>query len=412
MTTGTKIHGSTVPVWTDAGKGTGLIAYGQKSWSGSDSTTSTQRQLDGRSVSQERHTFADVRNGFERVLLERDPPRIPLPRTRKKVKRAYHEEHPYTMSVTTTTDLPFERRGHPVQPWGTALASQAGYTSEVVSYGWSQANDYRLLSKLQSRVSGSNFDAGVFLGEGREALRMIHDAATRISGAVYAFRRGRLDYAARILTRKTDREAIFHRKNPASNWLELQYGWLPLLGDAHDGAQFLAHRLNVPLTRTCVVTEKSAGYVVPANSSLVSYPGSYARRSVRIKAIIRENKSYSLTGLIDPFTIGWELLPWSFVVDWFIPIGNFLQARGLSNRLVGTFVTSTKTEYFIPKIVPALGSTTQFKGTCPYSKQSVNLTRSISTSLNVKMPEFKRLGDVPSWKRAANAVSLLVMRLP
>jgi hypothetical protein len=38
-------------------------------------------------------------------------------------------------------------------------------------------------------------------------------------------------------------------------------------------------------------------------------------------------------GLINPSTVVWELIPFSFVVDWFLPIGNFL--HGLS-ALTGT----------------------------------------------------------------------------
>ena len=31
-------------------------------------------------------------------------------------------------------------------------------------------------------------------------------------------------------------------------------------------------------------------------------------------------------GLINPFTVIWELMPMSFVIDWLLPIGNFLDA--------------------------------------------------------------------------------------
>jgi hypothetical protein len=31
-------------------------------------------------------------------------------------------------------------------------------------------------------------------------------------------------------------------------------------------------------------------------------------------------------GLINPLDIAWELVPWSFAIDWFVPIGNTLKA--------------------------------------------------------------------------------------
>jgi len=31
-------------------------------------------------------------------------------------------------------------------------------------------------------------------------------------------------------------------------------------------------------------------------------------------------------GLINPFSIAWELVPWSFAIDWFVPVGATLEA--------------------------------------------------------------------------------------
>lgn len=39
-------------------------------------------------------------------------------------------------------------------------------------------------------------------------------------------------------------------------------------------------------------------------------------------------------GLTDPLTIGWELVPYSFVVDWAMPVGNFLLALSARQGLV------------------------------------------------------------------------------
>ena len=40
-------------------------------------------------------------------------------------------------------------------------------------------------------------------------------------------------------------------------------------------------------------------------------------------AFIRNDTKY---GLVNPLSLGWELIPFSFVVDWCMPIGNFLEA--------------------------------------------------------------------------------------
>lgn len=37
-------------------------------------------------------------------------------------------------------------------------------------------------------------------------------------------------------------------------------------------------------------------------------------------------KTLGKIGLDNPFVIAWDMIPWSFVVDWFLPIGNFIKA--------------------------------------------------------------------------------------
>lgn len=51
-------------------------------------------------------------------------------------------------------------------------------------------------------------------------------------------------------------------------------------------------------------------------------------------------KLASDTGLLDPSQVLWEVTPWSFVVDWFIPIGNFIQSLTSTSGL--SFSTGTK----------------------------------------------------------------------
>jgi len=47
-------------------------------------------------------------------------------------------------------------------------------------------------------------------------------------------------------------------------------------------------------------------------------------------------------GLINPATIAWELIPWSFVLDWFIPVGKFLS--NFSGSAGMTFTDSSRTQ--------------------------------------------------------------------
>lgn len=325
-------------------------------------------------------------------------------------KRARIEEHPYSLTHQVDNDVIFSYRNPPPfsNIWKTGTGANTGFFNPSFSSGWTSNNDIALIGKLREAVAGSDFNAGVFLGEGREALSMISNAAIRIAASLRALKKGNLQKAAEMLTKGTTRHQG-SRKTTASNWLELQYGWLPLLKDAENGAKFLAHQMSVPLQHVVRVSGSANG--VASNLYVYATLTSsrvYTRKS--IKAILKEKDIIALSGLTDPLSVAWELVPYSFVIDWFIPIGNYLSARGLSQSLSGTFVTSTK---FYRKgsgatITAAGAPSLELDGRqSGCSKELITFDRTISSALAVPLPSVKPLSQVLSWKRATNAIALL-----
>jgi hypothetical protein len=197
----------------------------------------------------------------------------------------------------------------------------------------------------------------------------------------------------------------------AAIWLSMQYGWLPLLQDAKAGAEALAHHLNTPFRKTYRVTVRKEvdsirttywRYIVDNARYAVATATRTHRRGLIAKIVERPTIA-KLLGLTDPANVAWELLPYSFVADWFIPIGDFLRARGLESGLTGIFITADK------KMGNAHTPTSPwFDHTCRSSYYDVIFTRSISTTLKVPMPTFKPLNKVASWQHCANAVALVV----
>jgi hypothetical protein len=92
----------------------------------------------------------------------------------KKPRRAYTEEHPYSSAVVIRHD-PNEvlYKGNPQQGFSPIypLTQQGqGFTGvSDSSYGWNSNHDLQLVGRRRDKVAGSSFNAGVFLGEGKEA---------------------------------------------------------------------------------------------------------------------------------------------------------------------------------------------------------------------------------------------------
>jgi hypothetical protein len=110
-------------------------------------------------------------------------------------------------------------------------------------------------------------------------------------------------------------------------------------------------------------------------------------------------------GLVNPAEIAWEVVPYSFVVDWFLPIGSYISAWGVIPALRGRFITAMRgaikngpiNDFTVLKNYASSG--------CHQSR--IEYSRVISGSLSVPLPTFNSLPKALSPKRLLNAVSLI-----
>ncbi len=332
-------------------------------------------------------------------------------------RRATTVDHPYSMNYEYKRNTVVTYHTGFVGPFTGTINSVTDSQGNVSH--WTSNDDLALISKLRSAVAGSDFNAGVFLAEGHRALDMITNGATRIYQTIRRLKQGNLVGAIDVLVNASSNAALRGsrkpkwdllnnaRKDVAGNWLALQYGWMPILQDVRGAAEFLAHHLNFPLQEVVRVRRRVPGNLTikPAGSYLAqkAYNVAYGQ----IKATLKEKNVASMVGLTDPLSVGWELLPYSFVVDWFIPIGSYLQARGLAQSLTGTFVISKtwKEGFSGLKWDPSVSPGRVISG--DYDYRRVSLSRTVSTTLAVPLPSMKPLGKVASWRHAENAVALL-----
>lgn len=364
--------------------------------------------------------------------------------TWRKPKRAYSEPHAYSMSArsaqefgtTVTTNSCPGSLGSPGSPQLGSVNGLLFRDFGAPSWVSESLIDARLqneaINRLSVKVSGSSFNMAITAAELPEAISMITGSAIRIAKAVYHVRRGDISGASQALVSGTDRRPIrqhrpgtnAHRKAAAKdvsgNWLELQYGWLPLLSDIVDGAKMLAHQLNVPrvqVYRSSVWTTRTTRYnfsrtwmtnCTPIQSTLLSgYSEGFKKSRITIIGRISEHPSIpQLLGVTDPLSVAWEILPFSFVADWFLPIGDYLQARANASKLVGTFIQTIKNTGL--RKVPVLTDMKTVIHGDPEPWSDTVMVRSISTTLKPEMPSFIPLDSALSWKRMVSATSLMV----
>lgn len=279
-----------------------------------------------------------------------------------------------------------------------------------------------MMKKLQRKAYGSGFNPLVFLAEGRQALDMIFNAAYSIRNALIAVRHGNLRaacYHLRVPPSSVRARESWRRKNTSDRWLELQYGWLPLLGDAEEGAKFLAEAVNQPYK----YRDKLVARRVYSQEEVLGNPQGVAFFRKRMLIIQHQIIIYGYTkaptgvGLYGVAETAWEKLPWSFVIDWFVPIGELLRSLKTANQISGTVVETVKINavYLEPTMAPGY----QLTGTrLPIGStlEKTTLKRTVSedlkplSSTDAVLQSISNLKEAMSWRRAANAVALLTQR--
>lgn len=197
-------------------------------------------------------------------------------------------------------------------------------------------DDLNLLSKIAETARQHSFNLAVSGAELGQTLGMIKSRCVAVLGAMRAARRGDLHGAARILL-PGSKKRKFKSTDVSSQWLELQYGWLPLLGDIYAGMQYIASKTQGPRMFAFDV-QKTIGVKSQVSNSELIYSiianGSVTRKyRVLYTEVLSEARSL---GLLNPWSVLWEKTPWSFVVDWFIPVGTYLDTISILPHLNAT----------------------------------------------------------------------------
>lgn len=295
---------------------------------------------------------------------------------------------------------------------------------------------------LRGKLAKQNpFNMGVALAEIKETVGLIGSTAVRLSLAYRHLRFGDVRKAFQALGMADNvrvppgvrglrgvRTARQHRavlrrnyrkpktdpsKFAAQTMLEISYGWTPLLLDVYGAAEYAANLLHKTDTDLTIASHaelplgpsslKSMNSLVHANVS-----GEFSVKYLyHLKVNSPTLRNLASLGLTNPMLIAWELVPFSFVYDWFQPVGSYLASlsafegysivQGCRSEKVAYNATMSSDEHPKYKSIQASSDSITHE----------RYERTLSTSPpSARFPEFN-FREALDFKRFAVSLSLL-----
>lgn len=209
-------------------------------------------------------------------------------------------------------------------PFGTSTPSVIVGGDGVGSLNANGRN--RLDTQLLKAAGSRKVNYGESLAESRQTLSMIAGTSMRVLRAFMAVRKGRFGQAAKLL----GVSKVPNTRSASEAWLAYQYGWAPLLSDIYDSHKLLKEGLRKGPQLFSVQSGWSESAELADNDPQFSSASVVTSCKIRGKLWYRVSddslSALNQLGLINPLEVAWAVLPWSFVIDWFIPVGNVLEA--------------------------------------------------------------------------------------
>lgn len=253
-------------------------------------------------------------------------------------------------------------------------SKRARYLNANTSTSW--PNDDPEMDNIRSRAETQallkfadyKVDLGTFLAESVKTADHLASTASSLYRSFIAVKQrdwktvyreliqGRNVKLPRELDRRLQRPHVVGQ-DISRRWLEYQYGWKPLMNDIKG----IYDTLSAGLENALLLHAYSSASA-EVDMSGISTGGTYGASRYVTSGVAKLKGRCKITGqltatsarnaarvgLINPAAVAWELVPYSFAVDWAIPVGNVLQALNATRGT--TFVGGCFTSLAFTKV--------------------------------------------------------------
>lgn len=222
-----------------------------------------------------------------------------------------------------------------ITPWSASLAWEAVLNRSIM-----ENCRRRGVVECKQKMMESKMDLAESLVDIDKTALMIAEKAWKVCKAFQFARKGNWAAAADSLglTKKS-----WNPKTISDGWLALQYGWLPLLSDIFSGVEAVKDILNDPLAHHTYAKRRTSDGLwtskLSGNSSEWLSQSCNGEAFVEVETKFRFRVDNALLAYItgfklsNPLYVLWVASPLTFLVDWFLPIGDWLDSLTATHGL-------------------------------------------------------------------------------
>lgn len=257
--------------------------------------------------------------------------------------------------VRPTTSFGYRPSRLPVSFTGIVKSLSGDRTLEVrnaplsvLSPGLNFDYQGRIAPRILSKFRVLDSELGIVIAELGETLKMLKIAVDRVRAGLKVFKRGRFTDIKKEYERLSGKS--WDTPNLGNLWLEFRYGWTPFFHDVESllrdfnkiGKKVAAlSRVSAGHQETVSVLNRvdlspGYGFIVDLNVTMearhrmgyfVLECDGFAKYTGGSMELITDPKVF-VSSIFNPASTGWDLIPYSFVVDWFVSIGEYLRQQG------------------------------------------------------------------------------------
>lgn len=246
------------------------------------------------------------------------------------IKGNHKNANPFSFNISTNKSLSGNVRLQ--QPWGHTLVSGTLASSSGITQ----------TSQAQARASARVY--AMCIDDFYSQLEGVADIASSVG-------EGGIKRSAQQVVQSADdvrRQAgTYGLKTVGKAWLHAQYVWKPLVSDIYHVTQAITGTMTRKGFRVDARAQTTESFGVNENIGAAGYTFSCPLQGqvtsrCRMVGTFKVNPWADLLAQLtslDPAVIAWNMLPYSFVVDWFYNIGGYLGQLEAASRYKSAFVS-------------------------------------------------------------------------